>query len=56
MNQFVLDQPPDDQLPMVEKAMAEAIPTLRKKGAPDRRPLTGVQVHTETWHRPQDYV
>jgi alkanesulfonate monooxygenase SsuD/methylene tetrahydromethanopterin reductase-like flavin-dependent oxidoreductase (luciferase family) len=56
MNQFILDQPADNQIGMVEKVMVEAIPKLRKAGAPDRRPLTGVQVHTEHWHRPQDYA
>ena len=46
----------DDEIGMVEKAMAEAIPGLRKQGAPDRRPLSGVQVHTDQWHQPKDYV
>jgi alkanesulfonate monooxygenase SsuD/methylene tetrahydromethanopterin reductase-like flavin-dependent oxidoreductase (luciferase family) len=56
MNQFILDQPGDQQIGMLEKVMAEAIPDLRKKGAPDRRPLTGVQVNREQWHQPKDYA
>jgi hypothetical protein len=31
MNQFIFDQPRDDQLDMLERAAAEAIPTLPRK-------------------------
>ena len=56
MNQFILDQPRDGQIDTLEAIVAEALPRLREAGAPDRRPLSGVKVHTDQWHQPKDYV
>lgn len=56
MNEFIADQPRDDQMGVLERVASEAIPRLRKQGAADRRPRHDLPVMTETWHRPEDYV
>jgi alkanesulfonate monooxygenase SsuD/methylene tetrahydromethanopterin reductase-like flavin-dependent oxidoreductase (luciferase family) len=56
MNQFVIDQPRDDQLDVLERVARGVLPRLRAAGAPDRRPLDTVPSRTADWHTPADYV
>jgi alkanesulfonate monooxygenase SsuD/methylene tetrahydromethanopterin reductase-like flavin-dependent oxidoreductase (luciferase family) len=56
MNEFILDQPRDDQIHILEKAAADVIPTLRTEGTADRQPPTAVRIRTDNWHQPKDYL
>jgi alkanesulfonate monooxygenase SsuD/methylene tetrahydromethanopterin reductase-like flavin-dependent oxidoreductase (luciferase family) len=56
MNEFILDQPRDDQFVILEKAASHAIPRLRTQVAASRKPPTKVQVSTDDWHQPKDYL
>ncbi|HEX7265428.1 MAG TPA: hypothetical protein VF383_14725, partial [Candidatus Dormibacteraeota bacterium] len=56
MNEFILDQPRDEQIGVMEKAASGAIPRLRAVGAPDRVRPSGLPVGQGHWHRPEDYL
>jgi alkanesulfonate monooxygenase SsuD/methylene tetrahydromethanopterin reductase-like flavin-dependent oxidoreductase (luciferase family) len=56
MNEFILDQPRDDQFDVLEKAASHAIPKLRTQGTADRKPLSNVRISTDEWHQPKDYL
>src|ERR1700730_9438987 len=56
MNEFILDQPRDEQIAVIEKAASGAIPRLRGVGAPDRVRTSDLPVSQGSWHRPEDYL
>jgi alkanesulfonate monooxygenase SsuD/methylene tetrahydromethanopterin reductase-like flavin-dependent oxidoreductase (luciferase family) len=56
MNEFILDQPRDDQFDILEKAASHVIPKLRTQGAASRKPPSKAQVSTDNWHQPKDYL
>jgi alkanesulfonate monooxygenase SsuD/methylene tetrahydromethanopterin reductase-like flavin-dependent oxidoreductase (luciferase family) len=56
MNEFILDQPRDEQIGVMEKAASGAIPGLRAVGAPDRARPSDLPVSKGHWHRPEDYL
>lgn len=56
MNEFILDQPRDEQIGVMEKAASGAIPRLRGVGAPDRVRASDLPVSQGNWHRPEDYL
>ena len=56
VNQFLIDQPREDQLPVLERVAAEAVPALRAAGAADRAPRAEPPDRWAAWHRPADYV
>jgi alkanesulfonate monooxygenase SsuD/methylene tetrahydromethanopterin reductase-like flavin-dependent oxidoreductase (luciferase family) len=56
MNEFILDQPRDEQIGVMEKAASGAIPRLRGVGAPDRVRTSDLPVSQGNWHRPEDYL
>jgi alkanesulfonate monooxygenase SsuD/methylene tetrahydromethanopterin reductase-like flavin-dependent oxidoreductase (luciferase family) len=56
MNEFILDQPRDDQMAILERVASEKIPAMRTRGAADRMHRLDRPVSSETWHRPEDYL
>jgi alkanesulfonate monooxygenase SsuD/methylene tetrahydromethanopterin reductase-like flavin-dependent oxidoreductase (luciferase family) len=56
MNQFILDQPRDDQLEMLEWAAAAAIPTFAKQKPRAVDSASAESIDTSDWRRPQDHL
>lgn len=56
MNEFILDQPGDSRIGVLEKVAAQVIPGLRARGAPDRAEGSGHAISRAGWHRPEDYL
>lgn len=56
MNQFLIDQPRDDQMATMERIAADVLPALRAAGAADRAVPAARPGLAATWHRPADYV
>ena len=56
MNEFVLDQPRDEQIGILELAASHAIPGLRTRGAANRPQPSRLPVSSENWHRPENYL
>lgn len=56
MNQFILDQPRDDQIEMLEWAAAEALPRFAKETPRVLQPASAAQIDTSDWKRPQDHL
>lgn len=56
MNQFILDQPRDDQIDMLEWAAAEALPRFAKETPRVPEAASAAKIDTSDWKRPQDYV
>jgi alkanesulfonate monooxygenase SsuD/methylene tetrahydromethanopterin reductase-like flavin-dependent oxidoreductase (luciferase family) len=54
INQFIFDQPPDDEIELLERIAADVLPDLLRQ-AP--RPTSqGVAVDVSTWHKPVDKI
>lgn len=56
MNQFLIDQPPDHQIDVLERVATEVLPALRAEGAADRQPLIAAPSRKATWTSPADHV
>ena len=56
MNQFIFDQPRDDQLQMLEWAAAEAIPTFATQSPRAVEAASAAEIDTSKWKRPQDHI
>jgi alkanesulfonate monooxygenase SsuD/methylene tetrahydromethanopterin reductase-like flavin-dependent oxidoreductase (luciferase family) len=56
MNQFLIDQPRDDQLATLERVATDVLPALRARGAAERQLLSAEPGRTATWSQPADYV
>ena len=56
MNQFILDQPRDDQIDMLEWAAAEALPRFATETPRVREAASAAKIDTSGWKRPQDHV
>jgi len=56
INQFLIDQPRDDQLATLERVATEVLPALRAAGADERELLPTQPGRSATWSRPSDYV
>lgn len=56
VNQFIFDQPRDDQLEMLEWAAEEAIPKLAQQAPRVLEPVSAASIDTSGWRRPQDHV
>ena len=56
MNQFILDQPRDVQIDMLEWAAAEALPRFAKDSPRVLGPATAATIDTSGWKRPQDHL
>ena len=54
INQFLFDQPKDEQFDLLERIASDVLPKLLKETP---RPTSqGVTVDASRWHRPQDHV
>jgi alkanesulfonate monooxygenase SsuD/methylene tetrahydromethanopterin reductase-like flavin-dependent oxidoreductase (luciferase family) len=56
VNQFILDQPRDDQLNMLEWVAAEALPQLARDAPRTVETAEAEQIDTSAWKRPQDHL
>jgi len=56
MNQFILDQPRDDQIDMLEWAAAEALPRFAKQTPRVLEPASATHIDTKDWKKPQDHL
>jgi hypothetical protein len=56
VNQFILDQPRDDQLDMLEWAAGEAIPTFANQKPRPVESASAENIDTSDWKRPQDHL
>jgi alkanesulfonate monooxygenase SsuD/methylene tetrahydromethanopterin reductase-like flavin-dependent oxidoreductase (luciferase family) len=55
INQFIFDQPSDEQFGLLEKIAADVLPRMAaEKPAPTSR--EGVTVDTSHWRKPQDHI
>jgi alkanesulfonate monooxygenase SsuD/methylene tetrahydromethanopterin reductase-like flavin-dependent oxidoreductase (luciferase family) len=56
VNQFILDQPRDDQLEMLEWAAAEVLPRYARETPRSLEPAAAKTIDTTDWKKPQDHV
>ena len=56
VNQFIFDQPRDDQIDMLEWAAAEALPKFAKQSPRVVEPASVASIDTSDWRAPQDHV
>jgi F420-dependent oxidoreductase-like protein len=56
INQFLVDQPGDGQLDILERVATDLLPALRAAGTADRAPLAAPPDRETAWTRPADYV
>jgi F420-dependent oxidoreductase-like protein len=56
VNQFILDQPRDDQLDMLEWAAAEVLPRYERETPRTLEPAAAKQIDTTDWKKPQDHL
>jgi alkanesulfonate monooxygenase SsuD/methylene tetrahydromethanopterin reductase-like flavin-dependent oxidoreductase (luciferase family) len=56
VNQFILDQPRDDQLDMLEWAAAEVLPRYARETPRTPEPAAAKQIDTSDWKKPQDHL
>lgn len=56
VNQFILDQPRDDQLDMLEWAAAEILPKYARETPRSLEPAAAKQIDTADWKKPQDHL
>jgi alkanesulfonate monooxygenase SsuD/methylene tetrahydromethanopterin reductase-like flavin-dependent oxidoreductase (luciferase family) len=56
VNQFILDQPRDDQLEMLEWAAAEILPKYARETPRTLEPAASKQIDTTDWKKPQDHL
>jgi F420-dependent oxidoreductase-like protein len=56
MNQFIIDQPRDDQMDMLEWAAVEALPRYANAAPRVSEAASAASIDTSGWRRPQDHV
>ena len=56
VNQFIFDQPRDDQIDMLEWAAAEALPKFAKQQPRAIEAASAASIDTSAWRKPQDHV
>jgi alkanesulfonate monooxygenase SsuD/methylene tetrahydromethanopterin reductase-like flavin-dependent oxidoreductase (luciferase family) len=56
MNQFIFDQPRDDQIHMLEWAAEEALPKFASEAPRVAEPAAEASIDTSGWKRPQDHL
>jgi F420-dependent oxidoreductase-like protein len=56
VNQFILDQPRDDQLEMLEWVAADALPRLGRERPRTVEPVAAAKIDTSDWKKPQDHL
>jgi F420-dependent oxidoreductase-like protein len=56
VNQFILDQPRDDQLDMLEWVAAEVLPQFAREMPRTVEPTAAERIDTSLWQKPQDHL
>jgi hypothetical protein len=56
VNQFILDQPRDDQLDMLEWVATDVLPRLASQTPQAVEQIAAAQIDTSDWKRPQDHL
>ena len=56
VNQFILDQPRDDQLDMLEWVAAEVLPQFAREAPRTVETASAEQIDTSAWKKPQDHL
>jgi alkanesulfonate monooxygenase SsuD/methylene tetrahydromethanopterin reductase-like flavin-dependent oxidoreductase (luciferase family) len=56
VNQFILDQPRDDQLDMLDWVAADALPRLARERPQTVEPVAAAKIDTSDWKKPQDHL
>ncbi len=56
VNQFILDQPRDDQLDMLDWVAADALPRLAREKPRTVEPVAAAKIDTSDWKKPQDHL
>ena len=56
VNQFIIDQPGDAQLGLLEKVAAEVLPALQRSSPRIVPPATAGEIDTARWRKPQDHL
>ena len=56
VNQFILDQPRDDQLDMLEWVAADVLPRLARERPRTVEPVAAAKIDTSGWKKPQDHL
>jgi hypothetical protein len=56
MNQFILDQPRDDQIHMLEWVAAEVLPRYARETPRTVEPVAAAKVDTSSWTKPPDHL
>ena len=56
VNQFIFDQPRDEQIDMLEWAAAEALPKFAKQAPRVPEPASAASIDTSSWRKPQNHV
>jgi alkanesulfonate monooxygenase SsuD/methylene tetrahydromethanopterin reductase-like flavin-dependent oxidoreductase (luciferase family) len=56
VNQFILDQPRDDQLNMLEWVAAEVLPQFAREEPRSVETAAAEQIDTSAWKKPQDHL
>jgi alkanesulfonate monooxygenase SsuD/methylene tetrahydromethanopterin reductase-like flavin-dependent oxidoreductase (luciferase family) len=56
VNQFILDQPRDDQLDMLEWVAAEVLPRFAHEAPRTVETAAAAQIDTSAWKKPQDHL
>ncbi len=56
VNQFILDQPRDDQLDMLDWVAADALPRLARERPRTIEPVAAAKIDTSDWKKPQDHL
>ena len=56
VNQFIFDQPPEAQNPMLERIAREVLPKLQKQAPREVASVAASQIDTSDWTKPEDYI
>jgi len=56
VNQFIFDQPRDEQLNMLEWVAAEALPKYAREEPRKVDAAAAARIDTSDWNRPQDHL
>ncbi len=56
VNQFILDQPRDDQLEMLTWAATEAVPRIVREAPHTAEPAAAGKIDTSEWTKPEDHL
>lgn len=56
VNQFILDQPRDDQLDLLQRIATYVLPKLKQSPARAAEPIAAGEIDTRSWRKPQDHL